>query len=438
MISIKKTLMLAAAALTLTACPAKPDPEPIDPIEQKNILEETALKLINAYPSDKFDRFTDVADRFCEEFIYDDDYDWSDVEEYLEEKGEDIYFDEYEEKVDGDKTHYDNYTEFILQMSDIEGQLVFGKNAVTYADYDGTQALFSLDGKDYVAEIVTSGKTHKAIFECTNKGKYEYDYGYGYSGSQTYDDEYYYEVEVPEHLSIKITEDGQDLIVINLDFTLSFSRDGLDSTKDCFIVTMTFKVDDQEIVIEKTGYDASTGKAYVSYAQKQGGATVIRAEASAKAKFEIVTEKSEWENGYDEYTYPEFTLAKDVSISIDVLGDVQIKGSCSDILSAVDYMDAFYESEKESAVERALANLNNIIDLGIYYYGNNDKQADIVMDYYIEDDPYYDNEWYEMEPIMVFSDGSQFAFDEYFTESSFRSVVRAFENWLEDYVEIFE
>lgn len=438
MISIKKILMLAAAALMLTACPVKQDPEPIDPIDQKNILEDTALKLINAYPSDKFDRFTDVADRFYEEFIDDEDYDWSDVEEYLEEKGEDIYFDEYEEKVDGDKTHYDYYMEFILQMSDIEGQLVFGKNAVTYADYDGTQALFSLDGKDYVAEIVTSGNTHKAIFECTNKGKYEYDYGYGYSGSETYDDEYYYEVEVPEHLSIKITEDGQDFIVINLDFTLSFSKDGLDSTKDCFIVTMTFKVDDQEIVIEKTGYDASTGKAYVSYAQKQGGATVIRAEASAKAKFEIVTERDEWDQGYDEYTFPEFSIAKDVNLNIDILGDVQIKGSCSDILSAVDYMDTFYESDKESSVERALANLNNIIDLGIYYSGNSTKQADIVMDYYVEDDPYYDNEWYEMEPIMVFSDGSQFAFEEYFTESSFRRVVRAFENWLEDYVEFFE
>ena len=104
------------------------------------------------------------------------------------------------------------------------------------------------------------------------------------------------------------------------------------------------------------------------------------------------------------------------------------KLSASNVLNLVEYIDTFYESSNESSLERAVDNINNILDLGIYLNGEKTKQVDIVMDYYIEDA--YD--WY-LEPIIVFSDGSKYAFYEYFTESRFNDTVNSFDEWMEEW-----
>ena len=417
------------SAAVLTACPKvdpdDPNPDPLRPEQIQEKLENTANDLMNQYPARKFEKLTNLATRFSEEFIENDNYDWDDVIDYCDDKGESIFTEDLNTRYEGNNTYYDWYTAYIIELSDLNGKITLGSYSASCVDYDGTQVAFSLDGKNYVAKLTPSGKTTTAIYDYEDIYGREDIYGDEY---YHYDDKYHFEIEVPEKITVKITENGQDFAEITLYFYVSFSKDGVSVTKDSFAVTASVKIDGHEIVIERTGYNASTGKASLSYTLKKDGDEILHAEASADAKFHLVTEEDEGPSGYDDYIYPEFTIAKNVDLYVNVLDEVQIKGTCSNVLNLVEYIDTFYESSNESSLERAVDNINNILDLGIYLNGEKTKQVDIVMDYYIEDA--YD--WY-LEPIIVFSDGSKYAFYEYFTESRFNDTVNSFDEWMEEW-----
>jgi hypothetical protein len=60
------------------------------------------------------------------------------------------------------------------------------------------------------------------------------------------------------------------------------------------------------------------------------------------------------------------------------------------------------------------------------------------MDYYVERDDWDGTEWYELEPIIKFPDGSKYAFYEYFDEDSFEGLSSSFELWLNMYETMLE
>ena len=85
-----------------------------------------------------------------------------------------------------------------------------------------------------------------------------------------------------------------------------------------------------------------------------------------------------------------------------------------------------------------MGNINNSIELGVYYDKSVTRQAKIVFDYFVERDDYYGDEWYELEPIIEFPDGSKYAFYEYFDEDSFEGVTNSFELWINMYETMLE
>ena len=101
-------------------------------------------------------------------------------------------------------------------------------------------------------------------------------------------------------------------------------------------------------------------------------------------------------------------------------------------------MENFWDSENDNQAERALDNINNYFELGLYYDMTSSLQAEIVMDYFVEEDDYYGDTWYELEPIIVFPDGSKYAFYEYFDEDSFTGLESSFELWLNLYETMLE
>ena len=261
-----------------------------------------------------------------------------------------------------------------------------------------------------------------------------WDYYYRNEGT------YVIEVEVPEKVTIKITENGKSFADVTVDFIVSFSTSGVNLTKDCFLITTTIKIDEHELVLSNTGYNASVGKATAECTLKKGSKVIWDMGFSGDVKVNLVTEEvdPETEYGYyDDYTYPEFTMAKNAEIDIDILGQLQIKGSCSNILTLIDHVETLWETNSNSSAERAIDNMNNILDLGLYYDGASTKQADVVMDYYVVDE-YDGEEWYDFEPILEFQDGSKYAFYEYFEEDAFDDTIDHFELWIEMYEEMLE
>lgn len=428
----KYVVLLMTSAVFFTACEMESAKgETLEPDDVKGKVEDTLYDLLDAYDAENFRKVVNLGERFGEEYGDDPYYDWDQVEEYLEDRGEKLFFSDENYRREGNNIYHEYLATVIVELSDIKGKLTLGPNSARCTDYDGTQVLFSLDGKDYVVDIVPSGKTTTALYE------HEEIYGHRYGNEYNhYKDTHHIEIDVPETVSVTITENGKTFAAITMSFTTSFSKNGVSLTKDCFMVTSSILVDNQEMIIEKTGYNAATGKAEMAVTLKKNGNQLLYASASVDAKFNLVTKKDEWSNGYEEYVYPEFSTARNVNLYIDIMGNIQLRGTCSDVKACTDYMENFYEADNEAAAVRALDNINKKLDIALYDQGGKTRQASVVLDYYLYDD--YGESWWEVEPILVFGDGSKYAFYEYFTESDADRFGSRFEDWLEGYEDLFD
>lgn len=464
---MKKTFLLIAAMFAIASCGETnltPDPDPIpDPLplptpkpgdkvlspdEQKVKLEEIAENFMNEYPAAEFEEFFKLADKFAETYLdnVSDEY-WDPFFEYCEERGEDMFFYEEKEEEKNGEIHRSWNTEAFLEFSQLKGLLTLGATSATCEDYDGTKMVFSLGKDKYIAELITSGKTTTAIYTYESIYGYEDYNGYWDEQNEYWVDEhvmvhtkdrYHFEVEVPEKINVSVTKNGKDFAKAVFVFDNRFSADGVDVTVDCFQVTATITIDGHSVVLGKSGYDAATSKAVVTCALKKGEDIIAHTQISGDAKMKLVTEEDEWSNGYDTYTYPEFTLAKNFDIYMDILGELQVRGKCTDGVSLAENVENFWDAENDTQAERAVDNMNNYVEAGLYYDMTAPLQAEIVMDYFVEKDDYSGDTWYELEPIIVFSDGSKYAFYEYFDEDSFAGLESSFELWLDLYDTMLE
>lgn len=410
--------------------------EQLKPSEQKVKLEEVAENLMDEYPAGEFEDFFKLASRFGEKYFEEasNSY-WDAFDDYWEERGESIYHEEFEEIEKHGGIYKTWSTEIFLEFAQLDCLLTLGETSASCTDYNGTKMVFSLDGAEYVVEIEASGNTVTA--------EYDFEDIYGYE--DYYEDmmvhvknSYHFEVLVPEKINVRITKNGSEYASVDMSFVRRFSEAGVNLTTDCFQVTTTVTIDGHSVVIDKTGYDAASGKAGVSYTLKKASDVIMQAMVTADVKVNLVTEENDWGDGYNDYVYPEFTLAKNFDIYVDILGQLQVIGTCTDGLDLSEYIENFYDSGNDSQAKRAVDNINNSIDVGIYYNKSVTCQADIIMDYYVERDDWDGTEWYELEPIIKFPDGSKYAFYEYFDEDSFEGLSSSFELWLNMYETMLE
>lgn len=414
---MKKIFLLLAAVGIFAACTEKTGTEskkPLTPEEQKVKMEQVAQELMDKYPAETFENFFGLSKRFGEKY-FGYDYDWDEFYMYCEEKGEDMYT--YFEDYDYENDVYVSTTDLMIMLSDLNGKIVLGPNSASCSDDKGLTVEFELDGKDYAAELSFSGKKTLVHYSYFEAGSY-------------YEDRYNIEVEVPETITVKITENGKNYAEVTWTFSFSLTEEGVNLTKDYMFVSTSIKIEDNEMILNKTGYDSGKNKAMAGCVLKKGKEVVLESEFSADVDVEIVEK-------YDEY-YPEVNIAKNVSVYVDILGEMQIKGKCSDMLEISNSIEDFWMTEGEASAEQVVKDINNLIDLGLYYNGSSKKTADIVMDYYVYHDDYWDEDWFELEPVLLFDDGSKYSFYEYFDEDSFAGVVDSFELWIEMYETMLE
>ena len=69
-----------------------------------------------------------------------------------------------------------------------------------------------------------------------------------------------------------------------------------------------------------------------------------------------------------------------------------------------------------------------IVDVDLSKKG---KIADVIVAVYEEE--YYGNKYYYIEPILLFADGSKFAFDKYFTEKAFDNLLEEIQQLVNDF-----
>lgn len=436
--------------------PEKPDDknEPtaeLQPSEQKIKLQEVGQEIMDMCPASEFETLSAIAEDFSESIYASEDYDWGTVSDWFDTELDEAYTSDENISI-SDGTHSSEWiADVLILMTNHTGLFTFTENGVTISDYNGgTKAIFTLNGKKYEAEIRSEGKVTNAIYVYTDEGSYTnegyYDeYGNWVEESITnkYKDVVNITVGVPEKIHAAVTENGTALMAVTAEFTPSFSKEGIDLTTDSFATKITAEINGYEMVIERVAYNGSTGKAEFSKTFKKDGIVIMSTKVSADAVIETITESYEWgsENEcYEEYTFITVNKAQNITASIDILGQIQVYGTCSNAIEASEELEAMWNAlygytVNESDAQRHLNNFNAKLDLGVYYDGGNNRQATVEFElaHYVDDCGWED---YDLIPVIVFNDGSRYKLEEYFTESSFGSFIESFEAFCDSFAEV--
>lgn len=255
-----------------------------------------------------------------------------------------------------------------------------------------------------------------------------WDYDYGYNNGYWYTE---YSIEnsyvVPDNVTVTLIQGGTTLATatVNSQFTLSNGPE-IDLSKDKANVTTTLQVSDYKLVVEKAQYNMAGGSNNT---------------ATAVAKFYkgselLVTASADAAGSVREDADP---IGRSISISCDVLGKVQVRGTMNNVNQIIDYLDDIDEKyyQNEAGTKNTVAKINELTDLGLYFDGQTGKSAEVKYQARYDDEGYNYGYW-SAEQVIVFPDGSAYqSFEEYFDEYTYDSVIRKFENICEQFAKMF-
>ena len=389
----------------------------LDDEAQKLKLEQVATKLMDMFPADEYEDMMELSKvmySHCDRYFTDEDYDWSD----LEDAGEDIAETLYDEKQTGEYKWQYTYTLF---LSNCTGIVTLDKNEARYEESDITKVIIKdVDGEDW--EAVVTPKRLKKVF----LGEVLETY-YDYYEDIEYTDVYNVTVEIPASLSLEVKRNGRFFAEVEVKFDYEVSKDGVDIEKDRIGVEAEIKIDDLVLTLKNASYDASTGKVEFSQSLRKGDYFIFSQSLKGKAELE-------YDEDEDDYVYIE-DWDGEVEVELNVLGELQIKGTCSDLNKLSGYLEDEFDSEKDC--EKAAERVTRLVDLGVYYDGTSTRQASVEFDPVVEDNGYGD-EFYWIEPVLVFGDGSRYFFYDYFDDRIFEDLVEDFEDFINDYEDMVE
>ena len=422
----------------------------LQPDEQKAKFSSVGEKFLEKCDPEDFSKFSDLAESFEKNFV-DVDYDWSALEDWAEKHVDGFTVtDNPGQKIDG-KLVIENFEELIFVLSNYKGLFTLGKDKLTVSDYDGVKIVFSMDGKNYEATVEYNGKETTALLVTS----YIYEDNYSET-AEIHKSTSTISITVPEETVVRVTENGSDLMTITIKAAASLTQSGLVLTTDGLAIQTTVSMNGYEYVIENMSYNGSTSKVGVNQKFTKDGETLISLQGAGDLTLDI--EKQVYEDEYwrDEEDALVAKKANNFSASADIMGEIQIFGTCSDAISASESLDAMWDALYDgstpnlSTAERHLNNFNAKFDFGVYYDKGNNKQAKVEFEL---DKQTYDYGWdvngdgivngndvytdYDLVPVIVFNDNSRYMVEEFFAGNAFNSLIEAFESYCEKLSEIF-
>ena len=403
------------------------------PEEQKAQLEKTALAVMDEFAAANFEDVCNLGTYLYEEYS-EDNYDYSEVEDWADECYEALSRTFTGQVVEGSVDWgwmdiLDSYT-VICKASDFTGKFEAknGRWKYTAAD-DLSFHVKDMDGNPCVLRLTTSGKTKKVYVD----NDYSYDWENCY-----YDEEngvwvYLGEVDkiyfhVPENIQLTLTQNNKNLasVVFKADLS-SIKGEEFNLGTDKVNLSATAEFNGYSVVVDKFKYAPEKGTA-ASATIKKGSKTLISAAASADI----------------DATNEEFYGSENNKVEVDIMGEVQIKGSVQrDVIDVAEKLEDAYDNDMdEGEFKKGIARINEMIDLNVYYNKSKTSSAKVELrafSYasYNESDYGYVERW-DIEPVIVFNDGTSYGFEEFFNEDDFKKVIKAFERLFEDFYDMLE
>ncbi|MBR2415599.1 MAG: hypothetical protein IKB11_02465 [Bacteroidaceae bacterium] len=396
------------------------------PEAQKSKLESAALDFMQEYPADNFEEVSNLVEYLSEEYCG-DEYDSHPIEEWLEVCMEEItkHTGTSNEKNEwGYDITYNHYTA-IYAASNFKGSFEAKNGNWKYTESNTLQ--FKMKDADLnlcVIELIASGDTKKVYVSDTEDWDYQYDWeNSSYSEIIDITENY---IQVPENITITLTRSGRAMVTLNIKTDLSSMKgENYDLSKDRYSVRPSIVIGEYTLEYDKMKYVPEKGSG-ISCVMKRNNKLVFKIAVDADVDADN----------------DDFYGCDNALLTIDLLGQVQIKGKCSNIVQYNKYLDEAEEnSDKESAFKENINKANKLMDLGLYYDNRDKKYANVELKCFEEsyNDYYYNYSWWTYTPVIVFADDdTSYAFDEFFNKDDFRKVIKTAERLLEDYSDMLE
>ena len=300
--------------------------------------------------------------------------------------------------------------ELILDINDPE--LALGGKCVEFFE-DGTTEEGEIDDKRAI--MIKWDNDALTLSWGENKGEYTFeDSNEGVK----------YIVKLPSFIKIAITLNGVEHFSANIEPNVTDNY--------TYAPALTIKLNGGYELYSKV--NANNKGVGVEGSFKKNGKKLIG--SAAAISINDLTNPDNWyEEYYDEYhgeTVSDIALGDYISenvtngtVQVDLL-TLSIIGT-GDLRSVIDEMNAWDErysnganNEKEY-FDEGCAILNKYLKVMAVYNDTNEKIADVILQTVEEE--YYDGYLYYAAPILVFPDGSKFAFEDFFTEESFSDLI---------------
>lgn len=167
---------------------------------------------------------------------------------------------------------------------------------------------------------------------------------------------------------------------------------------------------------------------------KKGNKTLLN--ANTVVAINDFTDIDNWLKTEGEYFADQIKSGK---VQIDILNlSIVGAGDFKDLLTDIDeiteglYGDEYDAERWRRKMEDVCDLVNEKVKLVIAYNDTDEKVADIVLQVSRDDEDYY------VEPILLFPDGSKYAFENYFTETAFGDLIDAIEELADDFEDMME
>lgn len=385
----------------------------LDSESQKQKLQKTAENFMNEVPANEFRNLSQLANYVNDQYLENDNYKNDVVTDWFE--------DVLNANVSFDKTGYESsywredYYKRIITLSQFKGKFVAEGKGWKKSDAKDLQFEFKdQNNQTCVLTVQTSGNVVKVYVGDT------WDDDYQNSNGQWVEKIHENYVYVPEVITTSLTQGGNTLVSAKVEIDHSkFNGPEYDLTKDALSTKATATVNDFTWVVERASHNGTEGSAYVKASMSKAGKKLVALEASV-ADTKMNNDGDLLQGG----------AAK---VSVDILGQVQIKGTCSNVKKFADYLEEADDNDENESMFKSYVNqANSLLDIGMYFDGGKTRQCKLRIDSF--EDGYSSWKYWTYEPVLVFDDDSTYStFTAFFNESSFRNVINMFEDLIRSY-----
>ena len=456
-------MMVLAPSMGFIACSSDDDSEggnnnkkekiaedPLSPEDQKERLEQAALDLAAELPASDFEEVAALGAYTVR--TYGPRYDWDNVGDWVEDSFYDLVAAVTPKvKTESDTYEGDGYTDIsndiyknyklVIAASNFTGEFTAEEGEWVQTNEEDVDYLCfyfkDQNGEDCSLKLETSKKTTSLFigeFEKYDGREEENDYENNIYTYNYYYNQYNITAKVPEHAVLTLTQGGVVVAQLNLDVNLSGLSNNafnLASSNVTVACTLAFPTSGPGYTIgfSKIAYSGNK-KASVVFSLTKEEATLlslaVAGDVSGLPSYKLGV--SEGKPDVSEVN------GKNVVVEIDVMGEVQLYGSLSNVMGFVEAIgNAKKNKADETNFKKYMEQANKMMSVGLYYDGEEGKQADFQLAAFGKS-----SKWEMVPTIYFYYDESSYAITDYFSAENFETVITTYKEMAQEYMGLIQ